>query len=66
MTKKLPNNVCSDCNLFICFCSRVKKFLADGEVYMGGQTDEADKYIAPTVLHNVKPTDHVMQEEVGK
>lgn len=31
---------------------------------VGGQIDPAEKYIAPTILVNVKPTDPVMQEEI--
>ena len=42
----------------------MKKFLDNGDIFVGGQTDEKDKYIAPTILHNVKITDPVMQEEV--
>ncbi len=43
----------------------MKKLLEAGEVYMGGQYDESDKYIAPTIIHNIQPTDPVMQEEVN-
>ena len=34
------------------------------QIAVGGQTDESDKYIAPTVLKNVNPDSAVMQEEV--
>lgn len=33
-------------------------------IAIGGQTDESDLFIAPTVLRDVKLTDPVMQEEV--
>ena len=42
---------------------RVKN-LIDGDVVLGGETDESEKYIAPTILNNVKLTDKVMQEEI--
>ncbi len=35
------------------------------KIVIGGQTDEKDLYIEPTVLIDVKPTDAVMQEEVN-
>ncbi|XP_030078499.1 aldehyde dehydrogenase family 3 member B1 [Microcaecilia unicolor] len=43
---------------------RLKELLGNGTVVIGGQTDENDKYIAPTVLVDVKETDPVMQEEI--
>ena len=45
-------------------CRRVKKFLDNGDTYMGGDTDEKENYIGPTILHNIKTTDSCMQEEV--
>ena len=33
-------------------------------VALGGEVDEADRYIAPTVLTGVRPDDPVMQEEI--
>ncbi|TFK73416.1 NAD-aldehyde dehydrogenase [Pluteus cervinus] len=46
--------------------NRVKKLLddTDGEVVLGGETDETTKYIAPTVVKNVKGTDSLMSEEI--
>lgn len=38
--------------------------LASGEVASGGQTDAADKYIAPTVLTGVADDAPIMQEEI--
>lgn len=43
--------------------NRVKN-LIDGDVVAGGQTDENEKYIAPTVIDNVTPASKVMQEEI--
>lgn len=43
--------------------NRIKK-LIEGDVIVGGQTDEIEKYIAPTVINNVKLSDKVMQEEI--
>lgn len=35
-----------------------------GTVVFGGATDEKDRYIAPTILDNVKPEDPIMEEEI--
>lgn len=35
-----------------------------GKVAIGGETNSDEKYIAPTVLIDVKPTDPIMQEEI--
>ncbi|KAF9265110.1 NAD-aldehyde dehydrogenase [Marasmius fiardii PR-910] len=35
-----------------------------GEVVLGGDVDEADKFIAPTIVKNVKPDDSLMSEEI--
>lgn len=35
-----------------------------GDVVFGGWVDEGDRYIAPTILDNVKPGDPIMQEEI--
>ncbi|NWT53684.1 AL3B1 dehydrogenase, partial [Erythrocercus mccallii] len=43
---------------------RVQRLLGSGRVAIGGQTDEAERYIAPTVLVDVKPSDPIMQEEI--
>lgn len=40
------------------------KFFKDGRIAVGGKTDPDDKYIEPTILINVKPTDSVMTEEI--
>ncbi len=43
---------------------RVAALLKDQEVYVGGQTDESDLYISPTILVNVSPDSPIMQEEI--
>ncbi|KFQ28856.1 Aldehyde dehydrogenase family 3 member B1, partial [Mesitornis unicolor] len=43
---------------------RVQALLHSGRVVIGGQTDEKERYIAPTVLADVLPSDPVMQEEI--
>ncbi|KAM3932806.1 aldehyde dehydrogenase family 3 member B1-like [Leptodactylus fuscus] len=43
---------------------RVSALLTSGKIVTGGQTDESEKYIAPTILVDVKVTDPVMQEEI--
>lgn len=43
---------------------RVSALLTNGKIVTGGQTDESEKYIAPTVLVDMKASDPVMQEEI--
>ena len=43
---------------------RLTKFLGDGELVCGKQTDAADRYIAPTILRKVSPDAPIMQEEI--
>ncbi|XP_030417789.1 aldehyde dehydrogenase family 3 member B1-like isoform X2 [Gopherus evgoodei] len=43
---------------------RIRALLGSGRVAIGGQTDERDRYIAPTVLADVQPSDPAMQEEI--
>jgi aldehyde dehydrogenase (NAD+) len=35
-----------------------------GEVYLGGELDEDDRYISPTILRGVDPESDIMQEEI--
>lgn len=35
-----------------------------GAIYLGGQTNEQARYIAPTILHQVRPNDPIMAEEI--
>jgi aldehyde dehydrogenase (NAD+) len=44
--------------------SRLAEFLKDGEIIIGGETNPAERYIAPTVLDRVSLEDPVMQEEI--
>ena len=43
---------------------RLAKLLGDGEAVIGGQSDAADCYIAPTVLRGVRKDAPIMQEEI--
>ncbi|KAM8816287.1 aldehyde dehydrogenase family 3 member B1 [Rhynchonycteris naso] len=43
---------------------RLRGLLSCGRVAIGGQSDESDRYIAPTVLVDVVETEPVMQEEI--
>ncbi|CAG2101874.1 unnamed protein product, partial [Medioppia subpectinata] len=43
---------------------RLEKFLTSGKILIGGDKDITDRYIAPTILTDVSPTDPVMQEEI--
>jgi aldehyde dehydrogenase (NAD+) len=44
--------------------SRLVKLLEGQKVYVGGEHDPADRYIAPTILTDVKPDSAVMKEEI--
>lgn len=43
---------------------RLCAMLEDATIYTGGQLNAAQRYIAPTLLHKVAPSDTVMQEEI--
>lgn len=43
---------------------RISALLKGCTVAIGGETDEKNKYVAPTVVVNVSPTDGIMQEEI--
>ena len=43
---------------------RLTDLMRCGTPVLGGETDEADLYIAPTVLAGVRPDDAIMQEEI--
>ncbi|WP_051827717.1 aldehyde dehydrogenase family protein [Streptomyces bicolor] len=43
---------------------RLSTLLGSGRTVTGGQSDRSDKYIAPTVLADVRPDEPVMQEEI--
>jgi len=43
---------------------RLMKLLEGQDVVVGGQADESDRYIAPTILQNVSPDAPVMADEI--
>jgi len=43
---------------------RLAVLLKDGEVVVGGQVDESDRYVAPTILRKVSPDAPVMADEI--
>ncbi|NWY60388.1 AL3B1 dehydrogenase, partial [Chionis minor] len=43
---------------------QLQALLRGGRVVIGGETDEKERYIAPTVLVDVQPSDPIMQEEI--
>jgi aldehyde dehydrogenase (NAD+) len=43
---------------------RLCRLLEGADVAIGGQVDPGDRYVAPTVLRNVRPGDRVMEEEI--
>jgi aldehyde dehydrogenase (NAD+) len=43
---------------------RLVALLGEGDVIVGGQTDPADNYVAPTVIDNVSPDHKIMQSEI--
>ncbi|MEZ4773173.1 MAG: aldehyde dehydrogenase [Bacteroidia bacterium] len=42
----------------------LEKYLHEGNIVAGGQTDREDLYIAPTVIENTGPENKLMQEEI--
>lgn len=42
----------------------VKGYLAEGRVRVGGQSDEGERYIAPTVITDIPQESRCMQEEI--
>jgi aldehyde dehydrogenase (NAD+) len=43
---------------------RLAELMQCGEIVTGGITDEGSRYVAPTIIRNVKPGDKIMQEEI--
>jgi len=44
---------------------RLMKLLpGSGDLFVGGEADESDRYLAPTVLRNVKPDAPIMADEI--
>lgn len=44
--------------------NRVKKLIPESRVYYGGQLEEAELYIAPTILQDINWEDDIMKEEI--
>lgn len=44
--------------------SRLKNYLKDGDIYFGGNSDENDLYLDPTLLINIKQNSLIMEEEI--
>jgi aldehyde dehydrogenase (NAD+) len=44
--------------------SRLEALMQNGEIAAGGNCDLPDRYVAPTVIKDVKPDDPIMQEEI--
>ena len=43
---------------------RITEYIAEGEIFHGGETDRQNLFIGPTILTNVPLTGKVMQEEI--
>jgi aldehyde dehydrogenase (NAD+) len=44
--------------------TRLQNLMQNGQIRMGGESSESDKFIAPTLLDNINTTDDIMQEEI--
>lgn len=52
-------------NTFLCWYRRLSEIIdSSGKVALGGDRDPSERYISPTILVDVKPTDPAMQEEI--
>ena len=43
---------------------RLSELMKNGQIVIGGLTDPVKRYVAPTIIKDVKPGDPVMQEEI--
>jgi aldehyde dehydrogenase (NAD+) len=43
---------------------RLKGLMNSGSIVAGGETDEESRYVAPTIIKDVKPGDPIMNEEI--
>jgi len=43
---------------------RITGYIKEGQVVVGGTTDPATRYVAPTIIKDVKPIDAIMKEEI--
>lgn len=44
--------------------NRLKVLMNEGDIYCGGEINEQDKYIAPTIIDNIQPESLIMQDEI--
>jgi len=44
--------------------TRLSGLIKEGKIVTGGNIDEKDRFVAPTIITDVKPEDPVMQEEI--
>lgn len=72
LTERIENVYGSDVSTSVDFArivnlshfKRIKALIDPGKVLIGGQSDEATRFIAPTVMKDVQLSDPVMQEEI--
>ena len=43
---------------------RIKNYLNDGDIYFGGNFDDNDLYMEPTILTNIKDNSNIMEDEI--
>lgn len=43
---------------------RLSKLIESGQVYFGGNINQEERFISPTILHNVSFADEVMKDEI--
>lgn len=44
--------------------TRLQQLMKHGRIVFGGEVDEAEKYISPTLIDEINPADPIMQEEI--
>lgn len=44
--------------------TRLKSLLNEGDIYYGGGVNETERFIAPTIIDNIKPESLIMQDEI--
>lgn len=44
--------------------NRLKMLMNEGDIYCGGEVNEQQKYIAPTIIDNITPDSLIMQDEI--
>ncbi|MFH0841552.1 MAG: aldehyde dehydrogenase family protein [Bacteroidota bacterium] len=43
---------------------RLASLMNEGRLVIGGTCDEKDGYVAPTIIRDIRPDDHIMQQEI--